>query len=240
MNDKKHIKSFLRILIAAIISCSALNDCTPCPQQAVLSDPDNMERFRPIMFYNCVPVGETDPYAEEKKAFSGATEKMKQLSADEKTLLALAIVDEYDKALTPLGLHLASADFITKFAIASLSNPEVKKADEAMWVDMLGWQDVLRKAMSRLPLELQQKLVHEDMDSLMDCYAAFMIIRYAELNATLPAATRTKARSVVALISFHADGEKGHRDFGVYDYPGYTPMQPDYSRVPAPEDNGAN
>ena len=136
---------FPKILTTTVLCLSTICCCTQSPQQAALSNPDNMEHFRPIMFYNCVPEGETDPYAAEKEAFRGAVEQIKQLSADEKTLLALAIVDEYDKALTPLGLHLASADFITKFAIASLSNPEVKKADEAMWVDMLGWQDVLRR-----------------------------------------------------------------------------------------------
>lgn len=72
------------------------------------------------------------------------------------------------------------------------------------------------------------------MAGLLDCYAAFMIMRYAELNESLTATTRAKARGVVALIIFHADGENGHRSFGVYDYPGYTPMQPDYSRVPQP------
>ena len=192
------------------------------------------------MFYNCVPVGETDPYAEEKKAFSGATERMKRLSADEKTTLALAIVDAFDKAITPLGLNLSSPDFITEFAIASRNTATVKAADEAMWVDMLGWQDVLPKALASLPTELQQKLTHEYMAGLLECYAAFMIMRYAELNEPLAATTRAKARGVVALIIFHADGEVGHRSFGVYDYPGYLPMQPDYSRVPEPEEHAEN
>ena len=90
------------------------------------------------MFYNCVPVGEIDPYAEEKKAFSGATERMKLLSADEKTTLALAIVDAFDKAIRPLGLHLASSDFITKFTITARINAAVEAEDVAMWDDMLG------------------------------------------------------------------------------------------------------
>ncbi len=235
------MRTIPRILATTALCLAALgvNSCQ-LPQQAVLSDPDNMERFRPIMFYNCVPVGETDPYAEEKKAFSGATERMKQLSADEKTTLALAIVDAFDKAITPLGLNLSSPDFITEFAIATRNNATVKAADEAMWDDMLGWQNVLPKAMASLPIELQQKLTHEYMAGLLDCYAAFMIMRYAELNESLMATTRAKARGVVALIIFHADGENGHRDFGVYDYPGYTPMQPDYSRVPEPDADEEN
>ncbi|MGN0874946.1 MAG: hypothetical protein ACI4OZ_07145 [Akkermansia sp.] len=185
-------------------------------------------------------MGETDPYAEAKKAFSGATERMKRLSADEKTTLALAIVDAFDKAITPLGLNLSSPDFITEFAIASRNTATVKAADEAMWDGMLGWQDVLPKALASLPTELQQKLTHEYMSGLLECYAAFMIMRYAELNETLAATTRAKARGVVALIIFHADGEFGHRSFGVDDYPGYLPMQPDYSRVPEPEEHAEN
>lgn len=232
---------FHKILATTALSLAAVgvNSCQQ-PRQAVLSDPDNMERFRPIMFYNCVPVGEIDPYAEEKKAFSGATERMKLLSADEKTTLALAIVDAFDKAISPLGLHLASSDFITEFTIAARINAAVEAEDVAMWDDMLGWQNVLPKAMATLPQELQQKLKHEDMDSLLDCYAAYMIMRYAELNDTLPATTRAKARGMVALIIAHADGEHGHRSFGVYDYPGYTPMQPDYSRVPEPDEDEEN
>ena len=214
---------------------AVLNSCRQSRQSAV-SDPDNMERFRPIMFYNCVPVGETDPYAEEKKAFSGATTKMKQLSAAEKTTLALAIVESFDKAIAPLGLNLSSPDFITEYAIASRNTAAVKAADEAMWDDVLGWKNVLPKATASLPHELQHKLTHEHMAGLLDCYAAFMIMRYAELNDTLPGITRAKARSVVALIIFHADGEYGHRDFGIDDYPGYTPMLPDYSRVPRSDD----
>ena len=128
----------LKILTFSAISLSPLCGCTQCPRYFAPADPDNLERFRPIMFYNCVPVGETDPYAEEKKAFSGAAERMKQLSADEKTTLALAIVAEYDKALTPLGLNLAVPDFMTEFAIAACKNAAVKAADEAMWEDMLG------------------------------------------------------------------------------------------------------
>lgn len=224
---------------ALCLVAAAVNSCQQ-RRHAALIDPDNMERFRPIMFYNCVPVGEIDPYAEEKKAFSGATERMKLLSANEKTTLALAIVDAFDKAITPLGLNLSSPDFITEFAIATRNNATVKAADEAMWVDMLGWQNVLPKAMDSLPLDLQQKLTHEHMAGLLDCYAAFMIMRYAELNESLTATTRAKARGVVALIIFHADGENGHRSFGVYDFPGYTPMQPDYSRVPTPDDYEEN
>ena len=189
------------------------------------------------MFYNCVPVGETAPYAEEKKAFSGATERMKQLSAEEKTTLALAIVAEYDKALTPLGLNLASPDFMTEFALAACKNAAVKAADEAMWEDVLGWQDVLPGAMSQLPQKLQQKLEHEYMAALLDCYAAFMIMRYAELDEALPATTRARARGAVGLIIAHADGENGHRGFGVYDSSVYIPMLPDYSRVPRLEEH---
>ena len=226
---------FHKILAPTAIGFTTLCSCTQNSPKATLYDPDNMERFRPIMFYNCVPVGETDPYAEEKKAFSGATEQMKRLSANEKTMLALAIVDEFDKAITPLGLNIASSDFMTEFAIASRTSATVEAVDNAMWIHMLHWQGVLPKAMSRLPLELQHKLNHKYMSSLLDCYAAFMIMRYAELNETLPASTRAKARGVVALIVAHADGEKGHRNFGVYDYPGYTPMQADYSRVPKPK-----
>ena len=229
--------TFHKILAITAIGITTLCSCTPSSPKATLYDPDNMERFRPIMFYNCVPVGETDPYAEEKKAFSGATERMKQLSANEKTMLALAIVEEFDKAITPLGLNIASPDFMTEFAIAACKNAAVKAADEAMWEDMLGWQEVLPGAMSRLPLELQQKLNHEYMSGLLDCYAAFMIMRYAELNEALPATSRAKARGVVGLIIAHADGENGHRGFGVYDSSVYIPMLPDYSRVPKPEEH---
>ena len=146
---------FPRILAttAICLAAVAVNSCQQ-PQHAVLSDPDNMERFRPIMFYNCVPVGEIDPYAEEKKAFSGATDKMKRLSANEKTTLALAIVDSFDKAITPLGLNLSNPDFITEFAIATRNNATVKAADESMWDDVLGWQDVLPKAMAALHCRL--------------------------------------------------------------------------------------
>ena len=227
----------LKILAFSAISLSTLCGCTQSPWYFAPADPDNLERFRPIMFYNCVPVGETDPYAEEKKAFSGAAERMKQLSADEKTTLALAIVDEYDKALTPLGLNLVSPDFMTEFVLAACKNSAVKAADEAMWEDMLGWQDVLPAAMSQLPQKLQQKLEHEYMAALLDCYAAFMIMRYAEMNEALPATTRARARAVVGLIIAHADGENGHRDFGVYDSSVYIPMLPDYSRVPGPEEH---
>lgn len=227
--------TFPQIAVVPAVCLISLSCCTQPPLQPALCDPDNMARFRPIMFYNCVPVGETDPYAEEKKEFSGAAEKMKLLSADEKALLAQSLVREFDKAVTALGLNLASPDFITEFALATQNTPAVEAADTVMWDDMLGWQNVLCNAMKQLPPELQQKLEHEYMPSLMDCYAAFMIVRYAELNESLPATTRAQARGVVALIVFHADGEYGHRDFGVYDYPGYIPMLPDYSRVPRPD-----
>ena len=223
---------FPKILTTTALCLSTICCCTQSPQQAALSNPDNMERFRPIMFYNCVPEGETDPYTAEKEAFRGAAEQMQQLSTDEKTMLALAIVEEFDNALTPLGLNIASSDFITEFAIASCNIPKVKEADEAMWDDILGWQNVLPKAIAQLSPKLQQKLEHEYMADLLDCYAAFLVMRYAELNETIPATTRAKARGVVALIIAHADGENGHRDSGVLDYPGYTPMLPDYGRVP--------
>ncbi len=80
------MKTIFHKILASTALCLAVLGVSSCqqPQQAVLSDPDNMERFLPIMFYNCVPVGEIAPYAEEKKAFSGATERMKLLSAGEK------------------------------------------------------------------------------------------------------------------------------------------------------------
>ena len=72
----------------------------------------------------------------------------------------------------------------------------------------------------------------------MDSYAACMIARYAELNATLPADLRARARSIVALIASHADGEFGHRDTGLDKIEGYTPQPLDISRI-SPQHQGS-
>ena len=58
-----------------------------------------------------------------------------------------------------------------------------------------------------------------------------MLARYAELNATLPADQRAKARSIVALIASHADGEFGHRDTGLSELKGYTVQALDSDRI---------
>ena len=52
-----------------------------------------------------------------------------------------------------------------------------------------------------------------------------------EVNNTLPADQRSKARSIVALIASHADGEFGHRDTGLDEIEGYTPQQLDMKRI---------
>lgn len=225
----------LPIMKNTLLSLFCLLSLSGCMQQTTpmtTCDPDNMERFLPLMFRNCVVVGEADPYEEEKQRFRGATEIMKRLSADEKTLLAVALVQALDKAVTPLGLHLDSPDFLTEFVIASRTRPEVEAANDAMWSYMLGWQDVLPRALKQLPPELQQKLEHEYMGALLDCCAAYLIARYAEMNEALPPDVRAGARGAVALIAFHADGEKGHRDSGVTEIPGYSLMKADVDKIP--------
>ena len=190
-----------------------------------------MSDFKPLMFHNVVREGEEDPYKEGKQQLAEATARMETLTDAEKCSFALALVYEYDKELTALGLNAGEPDFITVFALAANNNPEVAQADKSMWSDMLNWQGVYGRAIARLTPELQQKLGHDYMGALMDSYAAYMIARYAELNNTLPADQRAKARSIVALIASHADGEFGHRDTGLDEIEGYTPQQLDMKRI---------
>ena len=181
-----------------------------------------MSMFKPLMFHNAVMEGQEDPYQEGKQQLAEAAARMETLTDAEKCSFALALVREYDKELSALGLDAGSPDFITDFALAANNNTEVAQADEAMWENMLHWQGVYDRAISQLTPALQQKLRHDYMTVLMDSYAAYMIARYAELNDTLPADQRAKARSIVALIASHADGECGHRDTGLSELKGYT------------------
>lgn len=200
--------------------------------------PEDMSDFKPLMFHNAVMEGQEDPYQEGKQQLAEAAARMETLTDAEKCSFALALVHEYDKELTALGLNAAESDFITDFALAVNNNPEVAEADEAMWEDTLNWKGVYDRAISRLTPELQQKLRHDYMGVLMDSYAACMIARYAELNATLPADQRARARSIVALIASHADGEFGHRDTGLDKIEGYTPQPLDISRI-SPQHQGS-
>ena len=200
--------------------------------------PEDMSDFKPLMFHNAVMEGQEDPYQEGKQQLAEAAAHMETLTDAEKCSFALALVHEYDKELTALGLNAAESDFITDFALAVNNNPEVAEADEAMWEDTLNWKGVYDLAISRLTPKLQQKLRHDYMGVLMDSYAACMIARYAELNATLPADQRARARSIVALIASHADGEFGHRDTGLDKIEGYTPQPLDISRI-SPQHQGS-
>ena len=200
--------------------------------------PEDMSDFKPLMFHNAVMEGQEDPYQEGKQQLAEAAARMETLTDAEKCSFALALVHEYDKELTALGLNAAESDFITDFALAVNNNPEVAEADEAMWEDTLNWKGVYNRAISRLTPKLQQKLRHDYMGVLMDSYAACMIARYAELNATLPADQRARARSIVALIASHADGEFGHRDTGLDKIEGYTPQPLDISRI-SPQHQGS-
>lgn len=200
--------------------------------------PEDMSDFKPLMFHNAVMEGQEDPYQEGKQQLADAAARMETLTDAEKCSFALALVHEYDKELTALGLNAAESDFITDFALAVNNNPEVAEADEAMWEDTLNWKGVYDRAISRLTPELKQKLRHDYMGVLMDSYAACMIARYAELNATLPADQRARARSIVALIASHADGEFGHRDTGLDKIEGYTTQPLDISRI-SPQHQGS-
>ena len=209
------------------VLCIALSACMqPCALA-----PENMSDFKPLMFHNVVREGEEDPYQEGKQRLAEAAACMETLTDAEKCSFALALVHEFDVELTARGLDTRAPDFITDFALAVNSNPEVAQADESMWSDMLNWQGVYGRAIAQLTPELQQKLRHDYMVVLMDSYAAYMIARYAELNNTLPADQRAKARSIVALIASHADGEFGHRDTGLDEIEGYTPQQLDMKRI---------
>ena len=205
----------------------ALAACTQTGAPA----PEDMSDFKPLMFHNAVMEGQEDPYQEGKQQLAEAAARMETLTDAEKCSFALALVHEYDKELTALGLNAAESDFITDFALAVNNNPEVAEADEAMWEDTLNWKGVYDRAISQLTPALQQKLRHDYMTVLMDSYAAYMIARYAELNDALPADQRAKARSIVALIASHADGECGHRDTGLSEIAGYTPQSLDADRI---------
>ena len=213
----------MRKLVFSAI-CLALAACTQTGTPAS----ESMSKFKPL---NVVRVGEEDPYLEGKQKLAEAAARMETLTDAEKCDFAMALVREYDKELSALGQDAGSPDFITDFALAVNDNPEVAEADEAMWEDTLNWKGVYDRAISRLTPELQQKLRHDYMTVLMDSYAAYMIARYAELNDALPADQRAKARSIVALIASHADGECGHRDTGLSEIAGYTPQSLDADRI---------
>ena len=216
----------MRKLVFAAI-CLVLAGCTQTSAPAT----ESMSMFKPLMFHNVVRVGEEDPYLEGKQKLAEAAARMETLTDAEKCDFAMALVREYDKELSALGLDAGSPDFITDFALAANNNPEVAQADEAMWENMLHWQEVYDRVISQLTPALQQKLRHDYMTVLMDSYAAYMIARYAELNDTLPDGQRAKARSIVALIASHADGEFGHRDTGLDKIEGYTPQPLDTARI---------
>ena len=207
--------------------CLVLSGCTQTSAPAT----ESMSMFKPLMFHNVVRVGEEDPYLEGKQKLAEAAARMETLTDAEKCDFAMALVREYDKELSVLGLDTGSPEFITDFALAANNNPEVAQADELMWENMLHWQEVYSRAISQLTPALQQKLRHDYMTVLMDSYAAYMIARYAELNDTLPDGQRAKARSIVALIASHADGEFGHRDTGLDKIEGYTPQPLDTARI---------
>lgn len=207
--------------------CFALSGCTQTGTPAT----ESMSMFKPLMFHNVVWVGEEDPYLEGKQKLAEAATRMETLTDAEKCDFAMALVREYDKELSALGLDAGSPDFITDFALAGNNNPEVAQADEAMWENMLHWQEVYDRAISQLTPALQQKLRHDYMTVLMDSYAAYMIARYAELNDALPADQRARARGIVALIASHADGEFGHRDTGLSELKGYTVQALDSDRI---------
>ncbi len=209
----------------------ALAACTQTNSIPVTGTGEDMGRFKPIMFHNVVMEGQEDPYLEEKQKLAEAAERMNTLTDAEKSRFALALVLEYDKELSALGLDAGRPDFITDFSLAVNSNPVVAQADEDMWSEMPDWRGVYSRAISQLAPELQEKLQHDYMAALMDCYAAYMIARHAELNEAVPADQRAKARSIVALIAQHADGEYGHRDTGLDEIGGYTIQPLDTARL---------
>ena len=207
---------------------------TACTQTVLTPTPatgEDMSRFKPIMFHNVIMAGQEDPYLEGKQKLAEAAERMNTLTDEEKSRFALALVLEYDKELSALGLDAGQPDFITDFALAANSNPEVAQADEDMWEEITDWKGACSRAISQLAPELQKKLQHDYMGALMDCYAAYMIARHAELNEAVPAEQRTKARNIVALIAQHADGEYGHRDTGLNEIEGYSTQKLDVSRL---------
>ena len=193
--------------------------------------PEDMSDFKPLMFHNAVMEGQEDPYQEGKQQLAEAAARMETLTDVEKCSFALALVHEYDKELSALGLDVGQPDFITDFTLAANSNPAVAQADEDMWSELPDWRGACSRAISQLAPELQKKLQHDYMESLMDCYAAYMIARHAELNEALPADQRARARSIVALIAQHADGEHGHRDTGLNEIEGYSTQKLDVSRL---------
>ena len=209
----------------------ALAACTQTAPVPTTGTGEDMGRFKPIMFYNVVMEGQEDPYLEGKQKLAEAAERMNTLTDEEKSRFALALVLEYDKELSALGLDAGQPDFITDFALAANSNPAVAQADEDMWSELPDWRGACSRAISQLAPELQKKLQHDYMESLMDCYAAYMIARHAELNEAVPADQRARARSIVALIAQHADGEHGHRDTGLNEIEGYSTQKLDVSKL---------
>ncbi len=209
----------------------ALAACTQTAPIATPATGEDMSRFKPIMFHNVIMAGQEDPYLEGKQKLAEAAERMNTLTDEEKSRFALALVLEYDKELSALGLDAGQPDFITDFALAANSNPAVAQADEDMWSELPDWRGACSRAISQLAPELQKKLQHDYMESLMDCYAAYMIARHAELNKAVPADQRARARSIVALIAQHADGEHGHRDTGLNEIEGYTIQPLDADRL---------
>ena len=137
---------------------------TACTQTVLTPAPatgENMSRFKPIMFHNVVMAGQEDPYLEEKQKLAEAAERMNALTDEEKRLFALALVHEYDKELSALGLDVGQPDFITDFALAVNSNPEVAQADEDMWEEITDWKCACSRAISQLAPVLQKKLQHD-------------------------------------------------------------------------------
>ena len=146
----------MRKLVFSAI-CLALSACTQTGTPAT----ESMSKFKPLMFHKVVWVGEEDPYLEGKQKLAEAAARMETLTDAEKCDFAMALVGEYDKELSALRLDAGSPDFITDFALAANNNPEVAQADEAMWENMLHWQEVYDRAISQLTPALQQKLRHE-------------------------------------------------------------------------------
>jgi hypothetical protein len=133
---------------------------TACTQTVLTPTPatgEDMSRFKPIMFHNVIMAGQEDPYLEEKQKLAEAAERMNALTDEEKSIFALALVHEYDKELSNLGLDIGQPDFITDFALAANSNPAVAQADEDMWEEMPDWKGVYSRAIGQLAPELQKK-----------------------------------------------------------------------------------
>lgn len=130
---------------------------------------------------------------QEWKELDAAASVIQQMSAQEKTALALVYLKEYDASLKRHHLTRLGAK------------------NRLLWDDISNWDGMWSRAVATLSPERRAVLDTGGGNRLMHCYGAYLLVRYVAYDEQQPRAVRRKAKRIALLWREYADGDEGYR-----------------------------